>query len=230
MAEERTVWGRYVDPAGLPVLFRNDGAPRKHVRGVHPPAGIDNMLLKTTDVFRIPGKGEFTVDFKGYFQVTRTAADTAEFNTATVYVNFTDLKLFGSHPELGEIMVDLNPDIVSAGNTYPSRDGVNAMCAINVAARFHISQMKMVLFNKTPIQLANPAVKGIPTIGEGGNANVYALPLYNWNDKNGPLFGYVEELKYLVLNYAERNVAESYRKATSTKSLGDLVKDSKLWT
>src|SRR5688572_15301929 len=227
MAATREVWGRFVDGKNLPMLYKNDGAPKKHIRGVHPPAGIDNMLLKTTDVFRIPAMGEFAVDFKGYFQVTRTSPDTDQFNTSTVYVNFSDLKLFGTHPKLGEIMVDLNPNIVSAGNTYPARDGINAECKINVAARFHLRNLNTVLFNKTPIQLSNEAVKGIPTIGEGGNANVFSLPLYNWAEKNGALFGYVEEVKYMVLNYAEKHVADSYRKATSTTQLEKFIQDRK---
>lgn len=225
----KNVWGKYVNPKGLPVLYKNDNAPKKHIRGVHPPAGIDNMMLKTTDVFRIPGMGEFTVDFKGYFQVTRSEADNPEFSKATVYVNFTDLRLFGEHPKLGEIMVDLNPDIVSAGNTYPSRNIGLEACKINVAARFHISKLNTILFNKTPIQLTNENVKGIPTIGEGGKANVFALPLYNWAEKNGNLFGYVEELEYMVLNYADKHTAESYRMAKNIRELDTFIKNKNLW-
>ncbi len=186
------------------------------------------MMLKTTDIFRIPGMGEYTVDFKGYFQVTRSEADSPIFNKATIYVNFTDLKLFGEHSELGEIMVDLNPNVVSAGNTYPSRNGTEA-CKINVAARFHIKKLDMILFNRTPVQLTNEDVKGIPTIGEGGLANVFALPLYNYEEKNGKLFGYVEEVRYMVLNYADRHTAESYRKAKSIKDLNEFISNKKLW-
>lgn len=225
----KIVWGKHVNPKGLPILYKGEGAPKKHIRGVHPPAGVDNMMLKTTDVFRIPGMGEFTVDFKGYFQVTRSEPDNPEFSKATVYVNFTDLRLFGEHPVLGEIMVDLNPNVVSAGNTYPSRNIGLAACKINVAARFHISKLNMVLFNRTPIQLTNENVKGIPTIGEGGKANVFALPLYNWKEKNGNLFGYVEELEYMVLNYADKPTAESYRKAKTIRQLDTFIKNKNLW-
>lgn len=85
--------------------------------------------------------------FSGYFKIQRTDADTPVFNQATVYVNFLELKLFGEHPELGEITVDLNPNVVSAGNTFPGRMGKEA-CAINVAARFHIDRPGLALFNK----------------------------------------------------------------------------------
>ncbi len=146
-----------------------------------------------------------------------------------MYVNFTDLKLFGEHPELGEIMVDLNPKVVSAGNTFPGRDGINAQCRINVAARFHIKKLDLILFNTTPIQLANDEVKGIPTIGEGGKANVFSLPLYDWEKPNGKLFGYVEEVKYMVLNYADRQTTENYKKAKSIKELNHIISNQKLW-
>lgn len=214
---KKAEWGRRVEARNLPELFAGELAPKKHVRGHHPPAGIDNMRLKTVDVFRIPGMGEFTVPFEGYFQVTRSEPSTPDWATATVYVNFTDLKLFGTHPELGDIMVDLNPDVLSAGNTYPGRPGAAGLvaCKINVAARFHVEKLGLTLFNKTPVQLSNDDVQGIPTIGEGGKANVFSLPMYKTTDPDGELFGYLEELEYTVLNYASRPDVMRFRTATS---------------
>lgn len=225
--KDKPIWGRYIDPNGLKVLYRDEGAPKKHIRGVHPPAGIDYMMLKSTDIFRIPGMGEYSVDFKGFFQVTRSEPDTSEWKTSTVYVNFTDLKLFGEHAELGEIMVDLNPKIVSAGNTFPRDNFVK--CAINVGARFHIKKLDLILYNTVPIQLANQDVKGIPTIGEGGKANVFSVPLYDWEVPNGKIFGFVEEVKYMVLNYADKQTVEKYKKATSIKELNALINNQNLW-
>jgi len=220
----RILWGKELDRTNLPELFADDGAPQKHVRGVHPPAGIDHMRLKTVDVFRIPGMGSFEVPFEGYFQVVRSEPSTDNWHTATVYVNFTDLKLFGTHEQLGDIMVDLNPEVVSAGNTFPASEAADSKvaCRINVAARFHVGQFGIALFNKTPIQLANDDVKGIPTIGEGGKANVFALPLYKQDDPNGDLFGYIEELNYMVLNYARREDVTRFREATSVSHLREL--------
>src|ERR1700738_2547287 len=86
-AQQRIVWGNYVDPAGLPHLYKNDGARERHFRKQHPPAGVDNLALSTVDVFHIPGRGEFKVDFSGYFQVTRSNPSTPEWETSTVYVN-----------------------------------------------------------------------------------------------------------------------------------------------
>ena len=215
-------WGRVLNPEGSPQLFKDDGAPSRHVRGVHPPAGTDHMRLQTVDVFRIPGMGEYEVPFAGYFKVQRGDPDSHVFNEATVYVNFLDLKLFGEHAELGEITVDLNPTIRSAGNTFPGRDG-NEACAINVAARFHVDRLGITLFNKTPIQLKNPNVQGIPTIGEGGQAYVNSLPLYKWDDQNGELFGYVEELRYLVLDYATKEEQRSYLEAKNLSELRSLA-------
>ena len=186
------------------------------------------MRLKTVDVFRIPGMGEFTVPFNGYFEVTRSEPSTPEWKTATVYVNFTDLKLFGEHPDLGGIMVDLNPDIISGGNTFPGRESAISLgdvaCRINVAARFHIEKLGITIFNKTPIQLKNDNVQGIPTIGEGGQAYVGSLPVYRVDDPNGELFGYIEELEYTVLNYATRDEAMRHKQATSFSHFKELEK------
>lgn len=218
----KEAWGRVLSPDGRALLFKDSGAPPRHVRGVHPPAGIDHMRLRTTDVFRIPNMGTYTVEFAGYFKVQRSDPDVPDFNKATVYVNFLDLKLFGTHPELGDITVDLNPNVVSAGNTYPSAAGV-AACAINVAARFHVSKLNRVLFNKTPIQLKNPAVQGIPTIGEGGEAYVNALPLYDFAQPNEKLLGYVEELQYQVLDYATQEETSVFVAARSLSELRSIA-------
>ena len=176
------------------------------------------MHLETVDIFTIPDMGEYTVPFKGLLQVVRSEPSTPDWATATVYVNFTDLKLFGTHDELGDIMVDLNPHVLSGGNTRPgTRANLgNVMCAINVAARFHVDKLSMVLFNKTPIQLKNDNVQGIPTIGEGGLAYVNSLPLYDEKRPEGDLFGYVEEVKYMVRNYMTKPEADRYRSANSS--------------
>lgn len=220
-------WGRVLETSHLNELFADDGAPRKHIRGVHPPAAIDHMRLKTIDTFRIPGMGEFKVPFEGYFKIARSEPDTEVWDKATVYVNFLDLKLFGEHDELGDIVVTLNQNVVSAGNTFPGRDG-SVACRINVAAEFHIEKLGDVLFNKVPIQLKNDDVQGIPTIGEGGQAYVGSLPLYKTSDPNGELFGYVEELEYQVLNYSTREEVELYQRSLSVKEFKTLREKMRL--
>ncbi len=221
----KLLWGKYVDPEGLPELFLGDGAPAKHVRKQHPPAGIDNLNLKTVDTFFIPKMGRFTVDFSGYFQVTRGNPSTNEWGTATVYVNFTDLRLFGQDPKLGAITVDLNPNVISAGNTFPASEGLpggsvaNAACSINVAARFTLHDLNMTLFNKTPIILKNDDVQGIPTIGEGGKADVRALPLYKWGAPDEDFVGYVQELEYKVGAYMGRDEALMYKASRNPRDM-----------
>ena len=213
---QKMLWGNVVPTDGLPELFKGEGAPAKHIRGVHPPAGIDHMTLETVDIFRIPGKDKvYKVPFKGFFKIARTQADTTTFDKATVYVNFLEMKLFGTHEELGDITVDLNPEVVSAGNTFPSVNIGSEACRINVAARFHIHNLGVTLYNKTPVQLTNDDVKGIPTIGEGGKANVSALPLYRWDAPLDKLFGYVEELEYQVKRYMTRAEVAKYRAANN---------------
>jgi Family of unknown function (DUF6073) len=223
----KILWGRYVNPVDLPELFQGEGAPAKHVRHQHPPAGVDNLHLKTVDTFFIPKMGKFTVDFSGYFQVTRGNPSTPDWATATVYVNFTDLRLFGKDNKLGEITVDLNPNVISAGNTFPAAEGLSAgtagaaACKINVAARFTLHDMNMTLFNKTPIILKNDEVQGIPTIGEGGNAEVSALPLYKWDAPNDDYVGYVQELQYKVGAYMTREETLMFR---ASRNPGDFAR------
>ena len=75
------------------------------IHGVYtvPPGGIDNLALHSTDIFTIPGKGEFSVDFSGYFRVARDHPTTTDWTTFEIFVNITDLRLFGQHKDLGEI-------------------------------------------------------------------------------------------------------------------------------
>lgn len=219
----KILWGLRVDPTGLPEIFSGENAPKEHILRQHPPAGIDNLHLTTTDYFFIRNLGQFSIDFRGYFQVTRSEPSTNNWATATVHVNFTDLKLFGNHEKFGPVTVDLNPGIISAGNTYPASQGLlngsvtTAACKINVAARFHLHDLNMTLFNKIPIRLTNDNVQGIPTIGEGGKAELSALPLYDWNAPETDHLGYVQELHYMVGGYMKRADALMYRAAKTPK-------------
>ncbi|WP_142786389.1 DUF6073 family protein [Changchengzhania lutea] len=212
---QKTMWGNVVDKSLLKELFHGELAPKKHIRKQHPPAGIDHMTLETIDVFRIPEMGTFEVPFKGFFKIARSAPSKDKWENSVVYVNFLELKLFGTDKDLGDITVDLNPEVVSAGNTFPSANIGLVACNINVAARFHIHKLNLVLYNKTPIQLTNRDVQGIPTIGESGKANIHALPLYDYNNPHGDFFGYVEELNYKVKRYMKREEVELYRKANN---------------
>lgn len=223
----KIVWGQWVDPAGLPELFKGELAPAKHERYTVPEPGIDNMHLRSTDTFFVPSLGKsFTVDFAGYFQVTRGVPSTYEWNDVAMAVNYTDIKMFGTDPELGPITVALNQDIVSGGEIYQIREPnivASVKCQIGVGALFTLHSLGITAFNKRPVLLRNPDMKGIPTVGEGGEAAVNDLPLYNVDDPNGTPVAYLTGLHYTVLNYMTREEALRYRAASSEAEFAALA-------
>lgn len=192
-------WGRRVALTDLKNLY----GPRRVEQFTLPEAGIDNLGLHSTDIFSIPGQGEFTVDFKGYFRVARSAPTTTEWSTAEVLVNIVELGLRGHHDKLGEISVRLNPDITSTGQILP---GVNPSggkkCRIATAAIFEIPQLGVSVFNKEPVLLMNEHVKSIPPVDDpNGHALLFNLPLYDLRDPNGGPLGYLTSLRYGADHY-----------------------------
>lgn len=220
-------WAQFVDPTGLEEFFAEENAPKRHVTGRLPPAGVDNMNFKTVDTFSIPGKGkeEYKVDFKGYFQVTRGNPSSDNWNDHRMIFNYTAFKLFGSDSQLGSITVDLNPDFISGGETFNDIKGV-AKCRAATSVRFHVHDWKMTVFNKEPILIRNADMKGIPTIGEGAIIDTYHLPLYSVDDPEGDPKVYLETLQYTVLNYMTREETMAYRAADSEASFNKLISSS----
>lgn len=108
-------WGPRVDLKGL----KDNFAPQQVKDFTVPPGGIDNLGLHSTDVFEIPGRGQFEVDFNGYFRVARANPSSYEWGVPSIRVNIIDLRLFGQHEQLGEIGVTLNPDILASGQIFP---------------------------------------------------------------------------------------------------------------
>lgn len=217
-------WAQFVDPTDLEELFADENAPKRHQAGRLPPAGIDNMNLKTVDTFLVPAKGRETykVDFKGYFQVTRGTPSSQNWKDHRMIFNYTAFKLFGSDSQLGPITVELNPDFVSGGETFNGIDGV-AKCRAATAVLFHLHDLKMTVFNKEPIMLKNADMKGIPTIGEGADIDTYHLPLYSVDDPDGDPKAYLENIQYTVLNYMTRKETMAYREADSERSFNKLI-------
>lgn len=220
-ALSRPVWGERVDPSGLPELFKGEGAPERHVRYKVPEPAIDNMHLRAVDTFFLPGRGLFTVPLAGYFQVTRGEPSSYDWDEVDMVVNYTDLKLFGNDDDLGSVTVDLNPNVLSGGEIYHTEATVTK-CRIAVGAQFHLHDVGVTVFNKEPILLKNPEMKGIPTVGEGGPAAVHDLPLYNVDDPDGRPLAYLTDLQYTVLNYMNRDEALRYRQSSSEREFRQL--------
>lgn len=202
-------WGPRVNLAGLRELF----APQ-HVEPFTVPAGgIDNLGLHSTDIFTIPGRGEFTVDFKGYFRVARDHPTTNDWASAEVRVNIVDLKLLGRHEDIGEIAVGLNPDIVSSGQIFATTGPQQPKaCRIATGAVFDIKELGVSVFNKEPILLMNRHVERIPPVDDpNGHALLFNLPLYDRRDPEGEPVAYLTSLRYGADHYLSEEDVKSFQ-------------------
>lgn len=202
-------WGRRIEAGRLEHLY----APQEVVEHRVPPGGIDNLGLESHDVFVMPGRGEFAVDFSGYFQVAREAPTSPNWADAEVYVNLTDIRLTGHDDRLGQINVRINPQLVSAGQTFPPGTATDSSkCRIAAGVTFEAPDTGITLFNREPILLMNDAIDSIPPVEDpNGAAHIYRLPLYDMAQPNGRPVAYLTELRYTVGNYLTAAQAEEIR-------------------
>jgi uncharacterized protein DUF6073 len=216
-------WGPRVDLKGL----RENFAPQQVKDFTVQPGGIDNLGLHSTDVFEIPGQGQFEVDFNGYFRVARSQPKSFEWGTPMIRVNIIDLRLFGQHDQLGEIGVTLNPDILASGQIFPTSmrpekatgttdpattDPAAASCRIAVGAVFTLPAVNIVLFNKEPILLMNQNLTRIPPVDDpNGHALLFKLPLFNVQDPNGEPAAFLTSLRYGADHYLTRDEVNAIR-------------------
>jgi hypothetical protein len=212
-------WGPRVDLKGL----RENFAPQQVRDYTVPPGGIDNLGLHSTDVFEIPGRGRFEVNFDGYFRVARANPASFEWGTPMIRVNIIDLRLFGQHEQLGEIGVNLNPDILATGQIFPTSMGSArtkadttspdvAACRIAVGAVFTMPALNVVVFNKEPILLMNENLTRIPPVDDpNGHALLFRLPLYNVKDPQGEPIAFLTSLRYGADNYLTKDEFRAIR-------------------
>ena len=202
-------WGPRVSLAGL----RDQFAPREVKPYTVPDGGIDNLALHSTDIFTIPGKGEFTVDFSGYFRVARGNPTTRDWTTFDIQVNIVDLRLFGEHKQLGEVAVTLNPDIVSSGQIFAATDpGGAAKCRIATAAEFDVKSLGLRVFNKEPILLMNEHVTSIPPVNDpAGHALLFMLPLFDRSNPDGKPVAFLTSLRYGADDYLTEAQAKAFQ-------------------
>lgn len=197
--EHQFEWGPRVKLAGLKENYKGTRVTPHTVT----PGGIDNLALHSTDIFTIPGKGEFTVDFKGYFRVARDHPTTNDWTTFDVLVNITDLRLQGEHKQLGKVTVNLNPSILSSGQIFHATSpGGPAKCRIATATVFDLPQAGIRVYNKEPILLMNEHVKSIPPVDDpNGHALLFMLPLFDYNKSSEKPLAYLTSLRYGADNY-----------------------------
>lgn len=210
-------WGPRVDLTGL----QNNFAPQEVKDYTIPKGGIDNLGLHSTDVFEIPGRGQFEVDFHGYFRVARANPSSYEWGVPMIRVNIIDLRLFGQHDQLGEIGVTLNPDILASGQIFPvsmnrrTKEETTepvAACRIAVGAVFTIPTLNVAIFNKEPILLMNERLSRIPPVDDpNGHALLFKLPLFNIDDPQGEPVAFLTSLRYGADNYLTRSEFRAIR-------------------
>ena len=207
----KELWGPRVRTARLKDLY----APREVEPFTVPRGGIDNLGLHSTDIFTIPDRGEFTVDFKGYFRVAREDPSTDDWAAAHIRVNIIDLKLKGKDENLGEITVTLNRDIVSTGEIFPASGPAGPKaCRIATPAVFDVPALGISVFNKEPILLMNRTVVAIPPVNDpNGHALLFNLPLFDREDTNGEPRAYLTSLRYGADHYLTEKEAEAFRNA-----------------
>jgi hypothetical protein len=227
LTQQSVSWARRLDKSALPELYA-DNASEPPERAF-PTSAVHHVMIKTLDTFSFPGGREVTVELNGYSQVVVVSPPAGEWGKDVIYVNYTEHKLFGSHPVAGTIAVTLNPAILSGGNIFPSptnRESQRAdmACRVNLAALFQVEQVGATLFNKTPVQIASNNLHRVPPLHEGGTAHVFSLPLYRVSEPDGDLVGYIDSLDYQVLGYAPRALVASYRSAQTSAELVDSLR------
>lgn len=210
---KKTGFGPIIDRAPLNNLYAPQTVP-----GYTPPvSGIDNLGIRSTDNFEIPGYGEFTVDFKGYVRVARSAPTSDNWVEAEVYTNMFEMYMRGEAEGVGEIVVTLNPEFIATGQIRTPPGAVEEAedpsqpakkCRMAVNAQFQATQLGKTFFNKEPIILAIDNVRSIPPAGNPGWAGITQkmLPLFDVEDPNGTPAAYLTSLNFAMGSY----ITEAY--------------------
>jgi hypothetical protein len=188
-----------------------------------PPTGIDNLGISSKDTFYVAGLGEFTVDFSGYVRVARSQPTCSDWVNAEVYTNLIEMRMVGKTEAVGDIIVTLNPEYLSAGQLRtPFEDLDKAQpekaCRMAVGAVFDVPAMGKSFFNKEPIELTIDNVRAIPPAGNPGVGRIYRnLPLYDKADPQGPVAAYLTALTFVMGTYLTEQELEDLRNSQVTQ-------------
>lgn len=207
-------YGPRVNLEGVPNLFE----PQQVVPFTPPKAGIDNLGITSIDTFKVPGLGEFTVEFKGYVRVVRSEPTADDWNGSEVYTNLIEMLMKGDSPELGEIHVTLNSDVLSTGMIRTPFEGDDPApepakaCRMAVGAVFTMPKLGLTLFNREPVILTIDNVRSIPPAGNPGDGQIYRmLPLFNMADPDGKPVAYLTSLKFAMGTYLSEEGLQSIK-------------------
>ncbi len=200
---KKIAFGPEVNLHGVPNLY----APQTVTPFTPPPTGIDNLGIVSTDTFMVPGVGEDTVDFKGWVRVARSKPTAEAWDGAEVYTNLIEMYMRGESAQFGEIIVRLQPEVLSTGMIRtPFGDASRAQaakaCRMAVGAEFELPKFGLVLFNKEPIELTIDDVRMIPPAGNPGKGQIYnLLPLFSRQAPDSPPVAFLTSLKFQMGSY-----------------------------
>jgi hypothetical protein len=180
-----------------------------------PPAGIDNLGITSVDTFKVPGVGEFTVEFTGYVRVVRSEPTSDDWVSTEVYTNLIEMRMDGESPELGPITVTLNRDCLSTGMIRTPFDAEGESqpakaCRMAVGAVFELPKLGLKLFNKEPVLLTIDDVRSIPPAGNPGKGQIYQmLPLYDAENADAEPVAYLTSLSFRMGTYLPEQKPEA---------------------
>jgi hypothetical protein len=203
-------YGPQINLEGVPNLFD----PQTVVPFAPPPTGIDNLGITSVDTFKVPGVGEYTVEFNGYVRVVRSQPTTDEWATTEVYTNLIEMHMEGESAELGPIQVTLNHECLSTGliRTPFGSEGEQMpekACRMAVGAVFALPKLGLTLFNKEPVLLTIDNVRSIPPAGNPGKGQIYQmLPLYDVANPDAEPVAYLTSLSFRMGTYLQEQPAE----------------------
>jgi len=214
--------------SGVPVNHLNLAdlfGPRNVAPFTPPPTGIDNLGITSRDSFYIPGVGEITADFTGYVRVARSEPSCPEWVSAEVYTNLIEMRMVAKTTEIGDIVVTLNPEYLSAGQLRTPLEDLNKKepekaCRMAVGAIFSAPKLGRSFFNKEPIELTIDNVRAIPPAGSPGVGRIYRnLPLYDVDNPNGPIAVYLTALNFAMGSYLAEVELEAFREMANRSNV-----------
>jgi hypothetical protein len=200
--EPKIKYGPQLD-TNVPNLFE----PQTVKQYTPPPAGIDNLGITSVDTFKVPGVGEFTVEFTGYVRVVRSKPTTDDWASTEVYTNLIEMRMEGESPQLGPITVTLNSECLSTGMIRTPFDAEEdaqpaKACRMAVGAVFELSKLGLKLFNKEPVLLTIDDVRSIPPAGNPGKGQIYQmLPLYDMENADAEPVAFLTSLSFRMGTY-----------------------------
>lgn len=195
-------------------------APQKTAPFTPPPSGIDNLGIASQDTFHIPGRGDFTVDFRGYVRVSRSKPSAEDWVNAEVYTNLIEMRMLGSNPQMGVVDVTLNTEYVSTGMLRTPFESMceaqpEKACRMAVGAMFKIPRFGLTLINKEPIELTIDNVRAIPPAGNPGVGRIYRmLPLFDYSTPDAAPIAYLTALTFTMGTYLSEDELTDWRSKT----------------